>query len=501
MTTRKAQGNESLSSPTGISGLDDILRGGLPRNRLYLVEGDPGVGKTTFALQFLLAGASRGESALYITLSETKAELESVAKSHDWSLDGIVLYELSAMNARLQAGDSTFFHPSELELNQTTQAILDKVDEVNPQLVVFDSLSELRLLSETPLRYRRMILSFKQHFSKRQSTVLLLDDRSTEANDPHVRSLAHGVLLLEKLAPEYGVTRRRMRIEKVRGLKFREGNHDFVIETGRMEFFPRLIAAEHHVNFPQQTLSSGIRDLDSLLGGGLDFGTSTIVMGPAGTGKSTLAMQYAISAAKRGQKSAFFLFDEGLGSLLVRAKSIGMDLERYYRSGDIHLQQVDPADIAPGELVHKVRHLVEQREIKLVGLDSLNGYFHAMPGEKYLQLQLHELFVYLNQRGLVTIAIMAQHGLLGPMQSQFDLSYLADTVLLLRFFEAGGEVKQAISILKKRTGRHERTIREFKIESRGLRVGGPLHEFHGILTGTPTFTGASRRIMKGTKSR
>jgi len=464
---------------------------------MYLIEGDPGSGKTTFSLQFLLAGAKRSERGLYVTLSETRRELEAVAESHHWSLDDVHLLELSSIIDGEALSESTFFHPSEVELNQTTKAILDHVEQLDPRLVIFDSLSELRLLSETPLRYRRQILTFKQWFAKRNTTVLLLDDRTFESEASHVRSLAHGVIVLKKMSPEYGVTRRQVHIDKVRGLRFLEGDHDCVIQTGGIHFFPRLVAAEHRGTLPTGCLSGQLKELDSLLGGGLDWGTSTVIMGPAGSGKSTLSLHYAVAAAKEGKRSAVFLFDEGMGPLMARARSIGLQVEEHVKSGKIEFIRVDPAEISPGELTQRIRNYVEDG-VSLVVLDSLNGYYQAMPGEKYLQLQLHELFSYLNQLGVISLTILAQHGLLGPMQTQIDLSYMADGVILLRFFEAAGEVRQAISVVKKRSGRHERTIREFKITSEGLHIGKPLHEFQGILSGIPTFTGAANKVLSRT---
>ncbi len=474
----------------GIEGLDDILAGGLPRHCLYLVEGDPGVGKTTLGLQFLLQGVREGETVLYITLSETKEELAHVARSHGWSLERVTLFELSAIESQLQsAGSGTFFHPSEVELTETTQTLMKEIDRVGPSRVVFDSLSEMRLLSETPLRHRRQILGLKQFFAKRKCTVLLLDDRPGLENDQQVESLAHGVLQLEKMAPEYGVTRRRINVSKIRGLQYREGYHDFVIRKGGMKFFPRLIAAEHHATFKPEMMTSGVKQFDLMLGGGLDRGTTAILMGPAGSGKSTIALQFAYAAAMRGEPAAIFLFDEGLGTLEARAKSIGFDLPPLLKSGILHLQQIDPAELSPGEFAHVVRDRVETGKARVIVVDSLNGYMQAMPAEKYLHLQFHELAAYLNQLGVVTITILAQHGLLGQMTSQADLSYLADSVLLLRYFELAGEVKQCISVVKRRSGLHERSIREFRLSSQGLTVGEPLREFQGVLTGVPNYLG------------
>jgi circadian clock protein KaiC len=481
---------------TGIPGLDHILGGGLPRHRLYMVEGDPGVGKTTLGLQFLLEGARNNEKVLYITLSETKDELLSVARSHGWSLEKIHLFELSAVEQQLRVHESgTFFHPSETELLETTQTLLNEVERLNPDRVVFDSLSEMRLLSETALRHRRQILSLKSYFSKKRCTVLLLDDRSTEGSDQQVQSLAHGVISLECLSPDYGVVRRRGIVKKVRGLKFREGYHDYVILKGGIEFFPRLVAAEHHSQFTAEHVSSGLAELDTMLGGGLDRGTSTILMGAAGTGKSTTAIQYATSAASRGEGAAFFLFDETLGTLYARTKSIGMDLDRFVRSGKLTLQQIDPAELSPGEFVHAIRKKVEENQARMVIIDSLNSYLNAMPAERFLHLQMREMFTYLSQKGIVTLATLAQQGLIGPMQSQVDLSYLADTILLFRYFEAAAEVRQAVSVIKKRSGMHERTIRELHISSKGIRVGEPLREFHGVLSGIPTFTGRGEAVL------
>lgn len=485
---------------TGIEGLDDILGGGLPRHRLYMVEGDPGVGKTTLGLQFLLAGVRAGERVLYITLSETKEELFAVAQSHGWSLEKVNLFELSAMEQQLRAHEgSTFFHPSETELLETTQTLLREVDRLNPERVVFDSLSELRLLSETALRHRRQILSFKGYFAKKKCTVLMLDDRSTEGTDQQVQSLAHGVLSLESLSPDYGISRRRGIVRKIRGAKYREGYHDYVIQRGGMVFFPRLIAAEHHAHFASERVTSGIPELDALVGGGLDRGTSTILMGGAGTGKSTIAIQYAQCAAERGERVCVYLFDETLGTLHARTSGIGMDLEPTLRSGKLTLQQVDPAELAPGEFINRLRAQVENENARFVVIDSLNSYLNAMPAEKFLHLQLRELFTYLGQRGVITITTLAQQGLIGTMHSPIDLSYLADTVMLLRYFESQGEVKQAISVIKKRSGLHERTIREFRVTAGGIHVGKPLYEFQGVLTGVPTYTGSTEAIMKARK--
>jgi len=469
--------------------LDDVLRGGLPRNRLYLVLGEPGVGKTTLALQYLLKGAELGERSLYITLSETKAELNQVAASHGWNLDSIELFELSAVESKMeQSRDSTFFSPSEVELNQATKAILEEVERYKPARVVFDSLSELRLMAETALRYRRQILHLKQYFAGRNCTVLLLDDGTADrAADDQVESIAHGVIMLTKTAPDYGVARRQLHVRKIRGVKFREGNHDLLMQTGGLVVFPRLVAAEHHTAFNREALSSGIPQMDALLGGGIDRGTSTVFMGPAGTGKSTLAMTFAHMAATRGEKTLFFTFDETLGVLLARARELGIPVDAHREKGLIQVQQIDPAEISPGELAFRIREAVQRDQIRMVVIDSLNGYLHAMPDERHLTLQLHELLSFLNQQGVSSILVLTQQGVMGTaMNSPVDLTYLADSVVLLRYFESMGAMRQAVSVMKKRSGGHERTIREFIISPTGIQVGEPLKGFHGIFSGVPS---------------
>jgi circadian clock protein KaiC len=484
---------------TGIEGLDNILAGGFPANRIYLIEGDPGTGKTTLSLQFLMEGARRGEAGLYVTLSETKEELIAVAASHGWTLDGFQIYELlptaDSLNPETQY---TIFHPSEIELGETTSAVLEEVKRINPRRVVFDSLSEMRLLAREPLRFRRQILALKQYFAGQQSTVLLLDDKVTDGQELQVQSIAHGVVSLEHLAVEYGAERRRLRIIKLRGSRFRGGYHDFNIETGGVVVFPRLIAAEHRQKFEKEFVKSGIKELDSLLGGGLDRGTSTLALGPAGSGKSSLAAQFAAVAAARGERSAIFIFDETRETYLGRAAGIGTDIQGYVDDGLITIQQVDPAELTPGEFAHSVRSCVARDGARLVVIDSLNGYLNAMPEERFLTIQMHELLTYLNQQGVVTLIIMAQHGFLGTaMQTPVDVSYLADTVLMLRYFEAEGEIRRALSVVKKRSGAHERTIRELSISSEGIKVGKPLTEFRGVLTGVPWFEGTRGDFGKG----
>ena len=483
----------SARAKTGITGLDDILAGGLPRDRIYLVQGDPGVGKTTLALQFLMEGARDGERCLYITLSETTAEIQDVAASHAWSLDGIELVELSAVEQSMRLEDNTLFEPSEVDLQETTATLLAHVDRVRPQRVVFDSLSELRLLAQSALRYRRQILSFKSYFADKQCTVLLLDDRTSRDDDLQLQSLAHGVIALEQTMPTFGEERRQLRIQKLRGLKFRGGRHDCRISTGGIEVYPRIVAAEHEEPFVEAQLSSGIAELDNLLGGGLDKGTSTLIIGPAGAGKSAVAVQYAAAAAARGERAVVFAFDERVATLLVRSRSLGIEIDRYLANRTLVLQQIDPSEMTPGEFAHHVRTCVEAGATIIV-IDSLNGYLQAMPEEKLLLVQLHELLGYLSHKGVCTILVMAQHGLIGAMESPTDVSYVADAVLLLRYFEAGGRIRKAISVVKKRSGRHETTIRELTLGPSGVIVGEPLSRFTGVLTGVPKYTGKSSEL-------
>jgi circadian clock protein KaiC len=490
----------TASCPSGIDGLDNILSGGLPRECFYLIQGDPGSGKTTLALQFLREGLRNGEKVFYITLSETREELLKVARSHGWSLEEIPLLELSAIEMLLQPGmQTTVFHPSEVELTKVTELLLAEVAKVRPSRVVFDSLSEFRLMADTPLRYRRALLNLKQEFLKYQSTVLLLDDKmdkSGTGSDPHVLSLTHGVVEMEQFSPDYGTARRRLRVSKMRGVKFREGYHDYVIETGGLRVFPRLIAAEHHADFRREPVSSGLPELDALFGGGLDRGTTTLVLGPAGTGKSTLAIQYATELAGKGERSMLFAFDETLDVMCTRATSLGLPLRQRADEGLVALRQIDPAELSPGEFAVRVVKGVEDG-CKLVVIDSLNGYLNAMPGEKYLFNQLHELSAYLNQQGVITILVLAQHGLLAALEAPVDLSYLCDMVINLRYFEVDGAVRQSVAVIKKRSGNHEKTIREFKLEPGvGVRIGEPIREFHGLLGGTPTFHGRGEQMLK-----
>lgn len=488
MTTPATSPTAGDRCASGVEGLDIILQGGLPKNRLYLIQGDPGVGKTTLAMQFLLEGERLGEKGLYITLSETKDEILTVARSHNWDLSKLDLYELSTIEEKIRGdSESTFFHPSEVELNRTISALIDEVIRVNPARVVFDSLSEMRMLADTSLRYRRQILQLKQFFADRNCTVLLLDDRTSGNHDLQVESIAHGVIALTTSASGYGVAQRQLRVVKIRGSAFVEGNHDLVLRKGGMVIFPRLIAGDQLAQFAREDFPSGVKELDMLLGGGLGRGTSSMLMGPPGTGKSTVAVRFILEAARRGEKSILFSFDETFLTLTDRAQKLGMDLHPYIESGLVVVEPVDPAEISPGELAYRIQQSVIKHGVRMIVIDSINGYLNAMPAEKYLALQLHELLAFLNQQGVVTIMVLAQQGLVGSMQSAVDLTYLADTVILLRFYEARGEVKQAVSVIKKRSGDHERTIRDLRVSREGLAVGEPLRDLQGVLTGVPVF--------------
>jgi circadian clock protein KaiC len=480
-----------VKAQTGITGLDDVLQGGLARGHTYLVEGEPGAGKTTLALQFLLQGAGAGERSLYITLSETEQELRQGAASHGWSLGPeIEIFELTPPESLLNGEQQqSLLYSSDLELGETTKQIFDAFERIKPRRVVVDSLSEIRLLAQGSLRYRRQILAIKHYFARHDATVIMLDDLTSEIADKTVHSVAHGVIRLEELAPAYGPERRRLRILKYRGQRYRGGYHDFTLARGGLNVFPRLVAAEHHTRFSRVQLSTGISRLDSLLAGGIDTGSSTLILGPAGTGKSLIALTIAMAAVARGEKAALFIFDEEIGLLYDRMNGLGIDLQGACARGDLAIEQIDAAELSPGEFTHRVRAIVEAQKIKTIVIDSLNGYQAAMPEENSLILHMHELLQYLNRQGAATFMTVAQHGLVGDMHSPVDVTYLADTVILLRYFEAKGRVRRAISVIKKRSGSHESTIREYRISDDGLSLGEPLEAFQGVLRGVPTYSG------------
>jgi circadian clock protein KaiC len=484
----------SLRVLTGVPGLDDILCGGLSQNRVYLVEGSPGAGKTTLALQFLMEGVRNGEKGLYITLSETAEELHEIADSHGWSIDDLSLFQLVNDAGLDPDSEQSILHPSEVELGETTRSIMREVDRISPARVVFDSLSEMRLLAQNPLRYRRQILAIKNYFSTRKCTVILLDDRTAEPGDQQLHSIAHGVITLEQIAQEFGKERRRLNVVKMRGIKFRGGYHDFILDTGGLTVFPRLIAAEHGREFSPVVRPTGSSGLDKLLGGGLVPGTSTLFVGPSGIGKTTLSIQALLTALQRGERASFYLFDEGLGTLFARSAALGMDLRPYIDSGDLLIKHIDPAELAPGEFAHMLRNAVENFGVRFIVIDSLNAYLQAMPGEKYLTLQMHELLAYLNQQGVTTVLVLGQHGLIGEIRSEVDLSYLSDATVLLRFFEANGRMRRAITVIKSRTNAHAQSIHELRFVNAGIQIGEALESFEGVLTGLPTYRGATQMM-------
>ncbi|MDH0865846.1 ATPase domain-containing protein [Mitsuaria sp. GD03876] len=484
---------------TGVPGLDDILQGGLPCGHLYLFEGEPGTGKTTLGLHFLLEGLKSGESGLYVTLSETASELKDVARAHGWDLDvpGADVFELVDPQDLSPEAEQSIIHPAELELNQTVQGVMARVARTRPRRVVFDSLSEMRLLAQDPLRYRRQVLALKHFFASHGCTVLMLDDLSAASGDMQLRSIAHGVVWLQQLVGEYGADKRYLRVAKMRGIDFRSGEHDFSLKTGGLEVFPRLVAAEHHKSFRPENVSTGNPRLDTTLGGGLARGSNTLFVGPSGVGKTSTAVACVHAAIGRGEKAAYYLFDEGLGTLIPRAHAMGYDLSPGVEDGRLLISALDPAEVTPGEFAARVRHAVEQRGVRTVVIDSLNAYLQAMPGGKFLMLQMHELLTYLNQRGVMTILILGQHGILGQGKLDIDLSYLSDAVVLFRYFEARGHLLKAISVTKSRTNRHASTIHEFRLSENGVELGEALTDFEGVVAGVATYRGKGALLSDG----
>jgi circadian clock protein KaiC len=484
---------------SGVTGLDDVLHGGFPAGYMCLIEGTPGAGKTTVGLQFIVDGLRRNERTLYVLLTENVAELRHVAAKHGWSLDGVHLYAAPHSDAKPEASRTyTIFHPAEAELDDVFEGILKALEETKATRVVFDSLSELRYLAQDTLRYRRLILTLKERLAQLGATTLLLDYQESGKPDHQLETICHGVIALEQRAPEYGTERRRLIVRKMRGVEYRSGFHDFTIRRGGLEVYPRLTAMEHQAKYAPKRVALGVPEMDTMLGGGLDRGTSTLIIGPAGVGKSSLAGHYAFSSAEAGDKVAMFLFEEVSSTFLDRTEGLHIGLRRHVTGGQVSVCQLNSAAVSPGEFASLVRDAVEKRGVKTVIIDSINGYFSAMPQEHFLSAHLHELLTYLNQQGVMTLLIVSQHGVLGPtMIAPVDISYLADSVVLLRFFESEGAVRQAISIVKKRSGPHERTIREFFLGPKGVRVGKALSEFRGILTGNLLSTGAERGLHRG----
>ena len=480
---------------TGIEGLDAVLNGGYTRNRVYLVEGSPGTGKTTFALRFLLAGVQRGDKGLYITLSESAEELEDVVTSHGWSLDGIEVFELLDEAGRDPDADQSILYPSEIELGETVKKITDRITRSEPALIVFDSLSEMRLLAQDPLRYRRQVLALKHFFSQRTCTVLLLDDKTSGDGDLQLHSICHGVITLNQVTRDYGAESRYLRVVKMRGQKFQGGLHDFALDTGRVSLFPRLVAAAHRAPSDHEVVSSGVQRLDEILGGGLVRGTSTLLLGPSGIGKTSTAVQCMHAALVRGERATYYLFDEGRATLVRRSRALGMDLAPFVDSGQCQVVQIDPADLSTGEFASLVVDAVKREGASFIALDSLNAYLQAMPGQSFLLLHMHELLTFLAHQGVITMLVVGQHGAIGNLRADIDLSYLSDSTLLFGYFESKGRVKSSITVLKSRVADNDRGIREFRLSTRaGVQIGDPLSALEGVLTGLPVYTGSTRMM-------
>lgn len=486
--------SDDARAGTGCPGLDTILNGGLPKGRIYLIEGDPGAGKTTLAVQFVLEGVRKGERTLYITLSESRSDLQHAAESHGVSLADIEVVELLPdEDDLLPEQQYTVFYPAEVELNDRMQSIVKEVQRVHPARLVIDALSEVRMLAKDPLSYRRQILSLRDFMADEECTVLLLDDRSSSDPDLQLHSVVHGVISMDKVPREYGKTRRQIEVIKLRGIAYHEGFHDYSVVTGGVVVHPRLVAADSRSDQSPEPVSSGIAELDALTGGGLDRGTSTLLIGPAGCGKTSIAIQWASAAADRGESCSIFSFEEAANTMMMRAAGLGIDLRSHLNSGKITIQRIDPSEMSPGELVASIQNRVENENVRMVVIDSLNGYLQSMPGEQYLTVHLHELLAYLGNRGVLTLLVLAQAGMIGrPLESAVDVSYLADNILFLRYFEAQGEVRQAISTIKRRSGSHEHTIRELRLGPARIHIGDPLRNFQGVLTGTPTFLGGAK---------
>jgi circadian clock protein KaiC len=484
---------------TGVEGLDYVLAGGLPRNRVYLLEGGAGSGKTTLGLQFLIEGVRRGESVLYVVLAETSDEVRQVAESHGWSFDGVEIFEATAPEDTVEADEQyTVFHPSEVELHETTKSVLEEIERLKPTRLVFDSITGLRLLAQTPVRFRQQVLSLKRALSRRGCTTLIVDDAGSQPRDLQLRSIVHGIVTLERIPLPYGAVRRHLEVAKLRGVLHRDGYHDFSIQTGGIVVYPRIVTSEYRRTFSPEVVASGLAALDGMLGGGLTRGTNALIMGPSGVGKSSLATQFALAAAMRGEHAVICTFDETLETYFLRSEGLGLALREHAEAGRIEIRQVDPAEMSQGEFAHVMRHAVEQSQARVVVIDSLNGYLNALPDKELLAVQMHELLTYLDQRGILTLLVLAQHGLVGDaLESPTDISYLADTVLLLRYFEVAGEVRRAISAIKKRTGAHEHTIRELHLGSGRIEVGEALREFQGVLSGTPRFVGKGESLLDG----